>query len=610
MASQFDFATMQSILQNLPEVQRRQRRASRLRNQQEGFMEMMNRPGQGNYQPQQQGGWFPTVQAYQKDYEKFGNQLVGGLGSIYSQMQGDKAEDNLNELRNQEIMGAIEGIGQHRAGNAPEGGATEATLRAYLQMMEGPDAATTLGDNIRVQSTQKLKNGNLGLVMSNGEVRDTGTPFDPKTHVTNIPGQEFGVTSIVGGQGQFSPVQFGGSGQQGGSLATPDFNPNAQHPQTPGLPDMQSLFDAIEAVESGGDQSAVSPKGARGVMQLMPNTARELEQSLGLPPGSTDVDPELNRMAGQQYITERLQARGGDLSLALADYNWGMGNVDRWLAAGGDPTKVPQETQNYVRRVMERAQGQQPQQPQQQGRTIRIPTEAEVAGDSERARIAARLGMASQVAQAEASERAAVTQAEGTTKSGVRYLDDINARADSAATEQARMDQLEYALSQTYSGFGAEQLIPLRQLGAMFGIGDANELGAAELARSISNQLALGLRNPSGGEGMPGALSNSDRDFLRQSVPSLQNSPDGWREVISMRRRLSEYALRQADEAHRYMGSGGSAEGLRRHMMQWANANPLFAAPAPTGAGKRTPWQSEPTPRERPPLPPGFSWED
>lgn len=211
------------------------------------------------------------------------------------------------------------------------------------------------------------------------------------------------------------------------------------------------------------------------------------------------------------------------------------------------------------------------------------------AAATEQARILAQLGLSDQVGQAEARNRSLLTQAEGTTKAGVDYLGDLNDRASKASTEEARLQQLEYALSRTYSGFGAEQLLTLRQIGGAFGIGDTETLGAGELARSISNQLALGLRNPAGGEGMPGNLSNADREFLQRSVPSLQNSPEGWREMIDMRRRLNQYALAQSREANRYLEAGGNAANLRSHMQRWAEANPLFAAPEPRqAAGRRT----------------------
>jgi hypothetical protein len=63
----------------------------------------------------------------------------------------------------------------------------------------------------------------------------------------------------------------------------------------------QMMGDAIQSVESAGNPGAVSPVGARGLMQLMPATAREIEAKLGMPAGLTDRDPEANRKAGEFY---------------------------------------------------------------------------------------------------------------------------------------------------------------------------------------------------------------------------------------------------------------------------------------------------------------------
>lgn len=100
-----------------------------------------------------------------------------------------------------------------------------------------------------------------------------------------------------------------------------------------------SLVYAIIKVESDGHQYAVSSAGARGLMQLMPGTAREM--------GVTDIfDPAENIAGGTQYLSKLLDLFDGNLTLALAGYNAGPGNVKKY---GGVPPF--NETQDYIRLV-------------------------------------------------------------------------------------------------------------------------------------------------------------------------------------------------------------------------------------------------------------------
>ncbi len=103
------------------------------------------------------------------------------------------------------------------------------------------------------------------------------------------------------------------------------------------------LLRAVAWTESRGRQDAVSPKGALGIMQLMPGTAAEL--------GVNPLDPDANVHGGARYLARQL-VRFQSLPLALAAYNAGPGAVLRW---GGIPPYA--ETQSYVAQIMLRYQG-------------------------------------------------------------------------------------------------------------------------------------------------------------------------------------------------------------------------------------------------------------
>lgn len=100
------------------------------------------------------------------------------------------------------------------------------------------------------------------------------------------------------------------------------------------------LLAAVVEAESGFDARAESPRGARGLMQLMPATAAQY----GL---ATLEDPKENVRAGARYLRDLLAHYDGDLELALAAYNAGPGNVARY---GGVPPF--RETRRYVSRVL------------------------------------------------------------------------------------------------------------------------------------------------------------------------------------------------------------------------------------------------------------------
>ncbi len=114
-----------------------------------------------------------------------------------------------------------------------------------------------------------------------------------------------------------------------------------RRPVLPGERSPPALVHAIIKAESNGQRKAVSPKGAKGVMQLMPFTSKRLQVA-------DPFDPIENIEGGIKYIKELLVAFEGNLTNTVAAYNAGPAAVRKY---GGVPPY--QETRLYVRRVMD-----------------------------------------------------------------------------------------------------------------------------------------------------------------------------------------------------------------------------------------------------------------
>lgn len=142
--------------------------------------------------------------------------------------------------------------------------------------------------------------------------------------------------------GMINPLQTPLPGTPGGLPTVSEAQFQAliqQHASQNGLD--PALVRQVIQVESGFDPLAVSSKGALGLMQLMPETARDL--------GVTDpFDPAQNISGGTKYLAQLLQSHKGDLTKALASYNAGPGVVRQY---GGVPPYP--ETKNFVKRVLQ-----------------------------------------------------------------------------------------------------------------------------------------------------------------------------------------------------------------------------------------------------------------
>jgi soluble lytic murein transglycosylase len=123
-----------------------------------------------------------------------------------------------------------------------------------------------------------------------------------------------------------------------------------------------SLVAAVINVESRWQANAVSPKGAAGLMQLMPSTADWVAEQMGLSAFQQQelFSPEVNIRLGTWYLANLLKEFGQELPVAVAAYNGGRGNVEGWLTQGiwdgtlEDAGSIPfKETRRYVRKVLQ-----------------------------------------------------------------------------------------------------------------------------------------------------------------------------------------------------------------------------------------------------------------
>ncbi len=132
----------------------------------------------------------------------------------------------------------------------------------------------------------------------------------------------------------------------------------------------QALAHAVIRQESAFWHEAISPAGARGLMQLMPATAKRLAKTLNIrySHDRLTADPQYNLTLGQSYLADMIEQFDGSYVLALAAYNAGPSRASRWIREFGNPREsavdaidwvesVPfAETRNYIQRVMENLQ--------------------------------------------------------------------------------------------------------------------------------------------------------------------------------------------------------------------------------------------------------------
>jgi hypothetical protein len=180
-----------------------------------------------------------------------------------------------------------------------------------------------------------------------------------------------------------------------------------------------------------------------------------------------------------------------------------------------------------------------------------------------------------------------------------QFVDNIDKGRSRLATFDTALGMLDSGLD---TGWAEGEILAAEKMantiGEAFGfeVGDVNQMSKAEFFRSLSNQMALQLRNPSGGEGMPGQLSNRDLIFLQQSTIGLDKTEEGNRRIIEYGRALAKRQIeigRMAQEWERANGDIDAPDASGRyfddHVQDYVEKNHLFPAPSrfPGGSNPR-----------------------
>jgi hypothetical protein len=147
-------------------------------------------------------------------------------------------------------------------------------------------------------------------------------------------------------------------------------------------------------------------------------------------------------------------------------------------------------------------------------------------------------------------------------------------------TAQSKLNKLS-RMEALMQGYETGKLTPLGKDIASYmqsvGIKIDPNLGNKEAFEALSNEMALEARNPSGGAGMPGAMSDQDRIFLQNIVPGLSKTKGGNKMMIETNRRLAKRDQDVAKLARDYRKKNGSIdEGFYEELAAFSAANPLF----------------------------------
>lgn len=170
-------------------------------------------------------------------------------------------------------------------------------------------------------------------------------------------------------------------------------------------------------------------------------------------------------------------------------------------------------------------------------------------------------------------------------KDAAEYAQGIQSSALKSRSARANIQQLDALLANVDTGRFKETTTDIKRMAKGVGIdleklGITDDVPRAEAARALVGQMALQLRDPSAGAGMPGAMSDSDRRFLASMVPGLEATPEGRKLMLNFMTKLHDYNIGMAKEISRYRQSPEwktNPQGVVDVAQNYAEKNPIFS---------------------------------
>lgn len=317
-------------------------------------------------------------------------------------------------------------------------------------------------------------------------------------------------SAYQGAQANFKPIRVFNPQTQREEYTSEGAVVGGQRPmQRTGNP----MIDAVVQTESNGNPNAVSPKGAQGLMQVMPGT--NAAPGFGVAPARDGSEGERTRV-GQEYLTA-LNQKYQNPTLAAIAYNWGPGNTDMWLKAGGDYNKLPPETKNYVSAVMTRTAvnglGGQQAAPQQSGNFA--------AGPSMQEQISNKFG-----------EKMATDQGDLLTKSYTSAQDASNAMQGIQESRKAMQ-------AGAFQGTGAEAKLAVAKFAQALGYNLDPERAAN--TDYLKSTLGNGLLEKA--KTLGSNPSNADASRITDIVGSIGKDPNAMAKILDWQEAMARKAI-------------------------------------------------------------------